>query len=125
MFKPAFVQGRLRNTLTEDHQTLLNVISKHKEALSEIEDATLNFLRKAIAENPPVYIARTRDKKTDIEYFVAKTFLPLKGGKKKEVKVYVGKASDYGNDTKNEEAKFKGYNLLRTALRKKIDEEIM
>jgi hypothetical protein len=81
----------------------------------------LSFLVAAITENPPVYIARTKDIKTDIEYFIAKTFIPVKGGKKKEIKVYLGKASDYNNDTKHNMAKVVGKRLLIKALKEKSD----
>lgn len=122
-FKPAFgVQGVGLNPNLKNHlSTLLKLLDKHKSALDDIEDATLNFLVAAIRENPPVYIARTKDIKTDIEYFIAKTFIPFKGGKKKEVKVYLGKASDFNNDTKNSTAKVLGKKLLIKAINEKFD----
>jgi hypothetical protein len=122
-FKPAFgVQGAGLNPNLKNHlSTLLNLLDKHKSALDDIEDATLNFLVAAIRENPPVYIARTKDIKTDIEYFIAKTFIPFKGGKKKEVKVYLGKASEFNNDTKNNAAKVLGKKLLIKAINEKFD----
>jgi hypothetical protein len=124
-FKPAFgPQGAFFNhELDAEHKLVLQTLEKHKSALAEIEDVTLKFLIAAIKINPPVYIARTRDIKTDIEYFVAKTFIPTKGGKKKEIKVYLGKASDYDNDTKHNEARVKGKRLLRKALQEKLDLE--
>lgn len=122
-FKPAFgAQGAFLNPNLKNHlSTLLNLLDKHKSALADIEDATLNFLVAAIRENPPVYIARTKDIKTDIEYFIAKTFLPFKGGKKKEIKVYLGKASEFNNDTKNNAAKVLGKKLLIKAINEKFD----
>ena len=122
-FKPAFgVQGAGLNPNLKNHLSrLLNLIDIHKSALDDIEDATLNFLVAAIRENPPVYIARTKDIKTDIEYFIAKTFIPFKGGKKKEVKVYLGKAIDFNNDTKNSAAKVLGKKLLIKAINEKFD----
>ncbi len=122
-FKPAFgVGGSFFNPNLKGHLTnLLLALEKNKSALDEIENATLNFLVAAIAENPPVYIARTKDIKTDIEYFIAKTFIPIKGGKKKEIKVYLGKASEYDNDTKNNMAKVVGKRLLIKALKDKSD----
>ena len=122
-FKPAFGVGgaffnpKLKPVLSD----LLEILKKNKSVLDEIEDATIKFLTASIMENPPVYIARTRDKKTDIEYFIAKTFIPLKGGKKKEVKVYLGKASDFENDTMNNMARVKGKSLLIRALKEKSE----
>jgi hypothetical protein len=122
-FKPAFgIGGAFFNSnLKPVLSDLLEILNKNKSALDEIEDATIKFLTAAIMENPPVYIARTRDKKTDIEYFIAKTFIPLKGGKKKEVKVYLGKASEYENDTMHNMARVNGKRLLIKALKEKIE----
>jgi hypothetical protein len=122
-FKPAFgVGGAFFNpALKPVLSDLLEILKKNKSALDEIEDATIKFITASIMENPPVYIARTRDKKTDIEYFIAKTFIPIKGGKKKEVKVYLGKASDYENDTMNNMAREKGKRLLIKALKEKSE----
>jgi hypothetical protein len=118
-FKPAFFQGSFRPNLKSERDDLLAIIEKHKLILEEIEESSIKFLTKAIIDNPPVYVARTRDKKTDIEYFVAKTFIPLKGGKKKEIKVYLGKAEEFNNDTKSNDARNKGFMLLRGALKKR------
>ena len=118
-FKPAFYQGSFRPDLKNERDDLLAIIEKHKLILEEIEESSIKFLTKAIIDNPPVYVARTKDKKTEIEYFVAKTFIPLKGGKKKEVKVYLGKAEDFNNDTKSVDAKNKGYMVLRGVLQKR------
>lgn len=121
-FKPAFgVQGAGLSPNAKNHLSiLLKLLEIHKSALDDIEDATLNFLVSSIIENPPVYIARTKDIKTDIEYFNAKTFIPIKGGKKKEVKVYLGKASEFNNDTKNNAAKVLGKKLLIKAINEKF-----
>jgi len=121
-FKPAFGDnGTGLSPNAKNHLSiLLKLLELHKSALDDIEDATLNFLVSAISENPPVYIARTKDVKTDIEYFIAKTFVPFKGGKKKEVKVYLGKAVDFDNDTKSTAAKVLGKKLLIKAINEKI-----
>ncbi len=118
-FKPAAFQGVFNPMLKEDLFRILDVLHKHKDALSEIEDEMLNFIQKSVRLKPPVYVARTKDPKTDIEYFNAKTFIPLKGGRKKEVKVYLGKAADFDNDTKSQKAKVLGEKLLRKAIEEK------
>jgi hypothetical protein len=118
-FKPASSQGVLSISLRHDLQRVIDVLCKHKDVLSEIEDEMLNFLHKSIHRKPPVYVARTKDPKTEIEYFNAKTFIPLKGGRKKEVKVYLGKAADFDNDTKSSKAKLLGEKLLIKAIEEK------
>jgi hypothetical protein len=118
-FKPAAMQGVFNPMLKNDLFRILDVLYKHRDALSEIEDEMLNFIQKSVRLKPPVYVARTKDPKTDIEYFNAKTFVPLKGGKKKEVKVYLGKATDFDNDTKSVKAKLLGEKLLKKAIEEK------
>jgi hypothetical protein len=118
-FRPATIQGAMNPMLRDDLMRLLNLLTKHKDVIDEIEDEMLNFVQKSISLKPPVYVARTKDPKTDIEYFNAKTFIPLKGGKKKEVKVYLGKAAEFANDTKSPKAKELGERLLRQAIEEK------
>jgi len=118
-FRPASLQGSMNPMLREDLLRLLNLLTKHKSVLDEIEGEMLNFIQKSVRLKPPVYVARTKDPKTDIEYFNAKTFMPLKSGRKKEVKVYLGKAADFDNDTKSPMAKALGEKLLRKAIEEK------
>jgi hypothetical protein len=118
-FKPAAMQGVLNPALRNDLNRVIEVLHKHKNVLAEIEDEILNFLQKSIHLKPPVYVARTKDPKTEIEYFNAKTFIPIQGGAKKEIKVYLGKASDFDNDTKSAKAKILGEKLLRKAIEEK------
>jgi len=101
---------------------VLQLLTKYKDEINEIEDAMLEFVQFQIVQDPQVTIARTKDVKTDIEYFTAKTFFPLKGGKKKEVKIYVGKAQEYGNDTKDKLALNVAYVKMKSTLRRRLDE---
>lgn len=98
---------------------ILKTLDKHKEALDEIEESILDFIHKSIRRNPPVYIAKTRDVKTDKVYFTAKTFIPTAGGGKKEVKVYLGNADNFDNDTKSAKAKSEAVKLIRAAIEAK------
>ena len=85
----------------------------------DIESGSLDFAQELIIQNPPVYVARTKDTKTEIEYFTAKTFWPLPDGERKEIKVYVGKAYDYGGDTLNERAKQDAIKKMQETLRRR------
>ena len=60
--------------------------------------------------------------KTEIEYFTAKTFWPLRGGKKKEVKIYLGKASDYDNDTQSKKAKKEATSKMTQTISRRLKE---
>ena len=124
-FKPALLQGGFNKAFDEDINRILSLLDKHKDALDEIEDAILLFIHDAIRIKPPVYIARTKDVKTDIEYFTAKTIIPIKGGKKKEIKVYVGKAEDFNYNTKSPEAKLKGEKIMRATIVKQGDDGLV
>ena len=90
--------------------------------IDEIEEKLLEFMKYSIARFPDVYVSRTPNKKNDQEYFTAKTFLPQKGGKKKEVKVYVGKAEDFLFDTRNLEAKRQAIEKMKKTLIRRLDE---
>jgi len=98
---------------------VLKLIEKQKQVLLEIESGSLNFAQELIIQNPPVYVARTKETKTHIEYFTAKTFWPLPDGERKEIKVYVGKADDYGGDTLNERAKQDAIKKMQETLRRR------
>lgn len=89
---------------------------KHKDALDEISNAILEFQQLSVIENPVVYVARTKDIKTGKEYFTAKTSWPLKDGKKKEIKIYLGKASEFDGNTLSVEAK----ELAKTKMKKTL-----
>jgi hypothetical protein len=91
--------------MREIRKKILALLKQNKKVFLELEDLMLLYTQHAIAKHPTVYIARTKDVKTDIEYFTAKTFWPLKGGKKKEIKIYLGRADDFKNDTRSKEAK--------------------
>ena len=101
---------------------LLNSLKKNKDVIDEIEDKMLEFIKFSIAHRPDVYVARTKNKENDKEYFTAKTFMPQKGGKKKEVKVYVGKAEDYDFNTKNPKAKIDAVRKMRKTLIRRLNE---
>ena len=101
---------------------LLSCLEKNKDVIDEIEEKMLEFIKFSIAHRPDVYVARTKNNQNDKEYFTAKTFMPQKGGKKKEVKVYIGKAEDYDFDTKNPKAKFDATNKMRKTLIRRLNE---
>jgi hypothetical protein len=102
-------------------EKLQEIARKHRLGLEELEDAALEVKQEWIISEPSVYVARTRDSKTDKEYFTAKTFWPLKGGKKKEVKIYLGKAEDFGNDTMSIRARETAKRKMSETLRRRKD----
>jgi len=100
---------------------LQEIARKHRMALSEIDDANLEMQQEWIIAEPQVYVARTIDKKTDKAYFTAKTFWPLKNGKKKEIKIYLGRAEDFGNETLDIRAREIAKRKMSETLRRRKD----
>lgn len=104
---------------------LQELTMKYKSELESLRDAELEVKQEWIIAEPIVYVARTKDIKTEREYFTAKTFWPLKNGKTKEVKIYLGRAEDFGNDTMSIQAReFAKSKMSETLRRRKDDGEI-
>lgn len=101
---------------------VLEVLKENKEALLAVEKATLEYVQWMVLTNPTIYVARTKDIKTDIEYFTAKTRWPLLGGKSKEIKIHLGKASNYNNDTQSGRAKKEAIFKMRQTISRRIRE---
>ena len=122
-FKAMDVDGFIK-TQPNAHKVHLikikDVIEKHKAAIDEIANAILEYKRILLLENPVIYVARTTDIKTGKEYFTAKTTWIVEGFKTKEVKIYLGKASDFGNDTQSEKAKEFALIKMRQTLARRI-----
>lgn len=81
--------------LREMREKVIETLGKNKEYLLEIEKAMLDYVQALTVHNPSVYLAKTKDIKTDRQYLTAKIFWPLMGGKKKEVRIYLGKPDDF------------------------------
>jgi hypothetical protein len=112
------------NKMTKEQREFWNkmqeILVKHKEAIDEISEAIIEYEQSRIVENPTVYVAKTKDIKTGKEYFTAKTSWPMKDGKKKEIKIYLGRAIDFDNDTKSSKAKKKArVKMSKTLARRK------
>jgi hypothetical protein len=100
---------------------LQEIARRYRQGLEEVNDAALDVKQEMIIAEPQVYVARTKDIKTEIEYFTAKTFWPLKNGKTKEVKIYLGKATDFNNDTMSIRAKETAKRKMSETLRRRKD----
>lgn len=121
-FHPINPKNKFEDLVEEKRNELLDCLERHKDVIDEIEDKIIEFMKYSIARFPDVYVSRTTNKENDQVYFTAKTFIPLKGGKKKEVKVYVGKAEDYLFDTKNFEAKRHAHEKMKKTLIRRLEE---
>ena len=100
---------------------LQELARKFRQEWIELQDAYIEYQQEWIIAEPTVYVARTKDVKNDHEYFTAKTFWPTKDGKRKEIKIYLGKAGEFGNNTMNYKAKEFAKNKMSETLRRRKD----
>jgi hypothetical protein len=85
--------------------------------LNEICDKLLKEEQEKIMLNPVVYVARTTDKDNNT-YLNARCMFPISFTEYRDVKVYVGRFSDFPKGTKDERAKLIGENKMRLHLKK-------
>lgn len=97
-------------------------MDENKEVFSRLDELVKDFEQHQVLMNPTIHVARTKDKKTEIEYFTAKTFFPLTGGKRKEVKIHLGRAENYNFDTQNKQAKIDAIIKMRQTISRRIRE---
>ena len=102
---------------------LQDLARKYRMGLVEMQEAYIDYQQEWIIAEPTVYVARTKDKKNDHEYFTAKTFWPTKDGKRKEVKIYLGKAEEFGKDTMSVRAREYAKNKMSETLRRRKDSD--
>jgi acyl-ACP thioesterase len=112
--------NRMTNVQREFWNKMQEILVKHKDAIDEISEAILEYERNTILENPVIYVARTKDIKTEKEYFTAKTTWPMKDGKKKEIKIYLGRAGNFNGDTLSPKAKELALVKMRQTLARRI-----
>lgn len=119
-----FSMGRpVSKEINKTTAKLQEVARKYRSFMKEIQDAFIEHNQEWIIFQPTVYVARTKDKKNDQEYFTAKTVWPLKNGKTKEIKIYLGKAEEFDNDTMNSRAKEYAKKKMSETLRRRKDLE--
>jgi hypothetical protein len=77
-------------------QEVLNLLDKHKKAIIEVEEKMIEYVQLDTIKNPSVYIAVLKDTRNpELENVTAKTFWPLVGGGKKEIRIYLGRLSEF------------------------------
>jgi hypothetical protein len=108
--------------LEEKLQKISLYLNENKEVFNQLDELVKDFEQHQVLMNPTIHVARTKDKKTEIEYFTAKTFFPLTGGKRKEVKIHLGRADNYNFDTQNNQAKRDAIIKMRQTIARRIRE---
>ncbi|MHA8064975.1 hypothetical protein [Aquirufa aurantiipilula] len=82
--------------MKEKRVSILDSLKKYKKEIIEIEEKMVQYLQLDIIREPSIYIAVLKDTRNpEHENITAKTFWPLVGGGKKEIRIYIGRVSDY------------------------------
>ncbi len=109
--------------LHKKRQKILEFLDNNKEVFNQLDRLVTDYEQHKVLLNPTVHIARTKDTNNpDIEYFKAKTFFPYPNGVRKEVKVHLGRAENYGNKTTSAKAKEDALWKMRQTLARRIRE---
>ena len=108
--------------LEDKLQKVLSYLDENKEVFNQLDELVKDLEQHQVLMNPTIHVARTKDKKTEIEYFTAKTFFPLTGGKRKEVKIHLGRADNYNYDTQNKRAKRDAVVKMRQTIARRLRE---
>lgn len=82
---------------------VLQLLEKNKRAILEVEAKMVEYLQLDIIKKPAVYIAVLKDtRNSEFENVTAKTFWPLVGGGGKEIRIYVGRLSEFTNVSRDD-----------------------
>ena len=109
-----------QSTISKD---LYQYMKDNYQTSGEVKKICDEVVRKKqieVTRHPRVYIAKTKDPKTDLYYLNCKVFFPISISEKKEVKVYIGKMSDFPNGTKDLLAKKIGTQKMREKLKEMV-----
>ena len=113
----------ITKTLLERADRVRQFRESNKDLFTEYDRLVTEYEQAAVMLNPTVYISRTRDMKNkDITYFKAKTFYPYPNGKKKEVKIHLGRAEKYDNNTRDPRLKLEAEIKMRKTLARRVKE---
>ena len=109
--------------LDKMRKKILQFLDANKAVFDQLDQLVTDYEQHRVLLNPTVHIARTKDTQNDdIEYFKAKTFFPYPNGVRKEIKVHLGRAENYGNNTKSTKAKEEALWKMRQTLARRIRE---
>ena len=108
--------------LEEKLQKISLYLNENKEVFNQLDELVKDFEQHQVLMNPTIHVARTKDIKTEIEYFTAKTFFPLTNGKRKVIKIHLGRADNYNFDTQNKQAKRDAIIKMRQTISRRLRE---
>lgn len=84
--------------MKEIRQRILQTLEKNRQQIEEIEQLMVDYEREYTLEQPPVYLTMVKDQRgSDSTYLYVKTFWPEMGGKRKEIRKYIGTKENFPN----------------------------
>lgn len=108
--------------MREKRFSVLETLKKYKKEIRDIEEKMVQYLQLDIIRDPSVYVAILKDTRNpEHENITAKTFWPIVGGTTKEIRIYIGRVSDYphierGKLSKSDEIKLKAVSMMKKHL---------
>jgi len=86
----------------------LDLLEEHKDTLLQIEEAMVNYNQQFIRDFPPIGLMTLKRKtgRGEHEYLNARVMYPLMNDKTLDIRLHLGKKSDYPNLDDNEQQKF-------------------
>jgi esterase/lipase len=118
--KEELVREPYQSTITKE---LYQYMKDNYHTIDEVKKICDEVVRKKqleVVSHPRVYIAKTKDPKTDLYYLNCKVFFPISISEKKEVKVYIGRMSDFPLGTKDPNVKKIGTQKMKEKLKEMI-----
>ena len=82
---------------------IITTMEKNKAILLELEQKMVKYQQLYTLENPSVYLATIKDSRNaeaPTNSLTAKTFWPMMNGNRKEIRIYIGKESEYPDHKK-------------------------
>jgi len=89
-------------------ERVLDLLEEHKDTLLQIEEAMVNYNQQFIRDFPPIGLMTLKRKtgRGEHEYLNARVMYPLMNDKTLDIRLHLGKKSDYPNLDDNEQQKF-------------------
>ena len=82
---------------------IITTMEKNKAVMLELEQKMVKYQQLYTLENPSVYLATIKDSRNaeaPTNSLTAKTFWPMMNGSRKEIRIYIGKESEYPDHKK-------------------------
>jgi len=123
---PKIKNGVIINKETEHSKTLrenvLRLTTQHKEILLQLEETMVKYNQQLIKDFPPIglMILKRKTNRDEHEYLSARVMYPLINDTTKDIRIHLGKKTNYPNYLNDVEQQKKIQNILRKKLKTKL-----